>query len=349
MAGTAAEFQKYSKAMPAARAAQDMNKLGDSSPDGAKTTPLGHCLERLPLDADALNKQLGLKPGTITSKMLRNDQSGFRAALYRDDATGKLILVPRDTEPHSLMDWETNIYNGLGQETKQYDEMKNLAQKLYKNDVNFDVGGYSKGGGLAQVAGLFSPNSNVSVFNSAGIPDFWSTNSGISMSNLESRVSAFSAQGDFLTQMNNTVTHAGNMDNMQFLYDQLSGNVSRTEKYLLPGGPPIQIKYLNPETQGIADSAFTSEKTAFLTKLKGIMNNYANDPTAGSLFPPVRTNDLTTIPNSMSFKGEIGGAKDPRPNLGHLAQHQISNIVQPMQDVIDKDRKTMKDFLQSCG
>ncbi|GAA5264038.1 hypothetical protein ACOSOMT5_P0458 [Acidiphilium sp. MT5] len=367
---TANEFQTYSNALPSARAAQNMNALGDSSPDGAKETPVGPCLERMPLDAAALNAALGLPPGTITNKMLRDDKSGFRAALFRDQATGKLILVPRDTEPHSLVDWRTNIDNGLGEETPQYKAMETLTKTLHSANTDFDIAGYSKGGGLAQVGGLSSPDSIVNVFNSAGISDSWAQFLPMNaMSNLESRTTAFSAQGDFLTMMNDTTGHEANLDNMTYLYNQLSGNVSPLEKFFL-GGSPIQINYLNPQSAILEDDlnsadalgvntnylevakdnqVFQEARSGFLQQLQGIMQKFADDPNAKSLFPPVRAGSFNTIPHSMSLMGRLLGAGDKGPSLGHLAQHQISNVVAPMENVVKKDRSKLQRFMQSCG
>ncbi|HLH01721.1 MAG TPA: phage baseplate assembly protein V [Bryobacteraceae bacterium] len=156
MQGRAARFQKYNQALPYARAAQDVNELGDKPGSAAKGKP---CITRLPDTGAELSKALGLPPKTIKNDDLQQDNNGFRAAMYRDDATGKLILVPRDTEPHSLSDWKTNTDNATGLDSNQYKAMRELTQKLIKHDVAFDFAGYSKGGGLVQEGALMAPNS----------------------------------------------------------------------------------------------------------------------------------------------------------------------------------------------
>lgn len=111
-------FESYSNALPGARAAQDLNALGD-----AQFAPVKQpCLTRLPLDAGALNKALGINPASpnaIKPTDLRNDATGYRSAIYRSEMDGKLIVVSRDTQPPSLQDWKTNIFNGKGGDTAQ--------------------------------------------------------------------------------------------------------------------------------------------------------------------------------------------------------------------------------------
>ena len=130
--GTLLRFNRYRKTLPYARAASDMNKLGDD-PKPPKTgepkQPKEPCLTRLSVDAKTLCSTLGLAPGTISDTDLRNDKTGFRAALYRDEVTGQLILVPRDTQPKSLVDWRTNTRNGDGKDTDQYAAMRKFSRK----------------------------------------------------------------------------------------------------------------------------------------------------------------------------------------------------------------------------
>ncbi|HLH01722.1 MAG TPA: hypothetical protein VKX25_03055 [Bryobacteraceae bacterium] len=51
----------------------------------------------------------------------------------------------------------------------------------------------------------------------------------------------------------------------------------------------------------------------------------------------------------MSAAGELLGGNLPGPNLGHLAQHQISNVVGPMEGQAKEDRAAMERFLRECG
>jgi len=136
-------FDSYREALPSARAASEMNELGDASKLTDKQKK--KCITMLPLDAKTLNAKLGLEEGTITDTMLRDDKTGFRAALFKDESTGKLILVARDTQKNSLVDWQTNIHNGMGKDPDQYKAMRKLTEVLDKKKVPFDLAGYSKG------------------------------------------------------------------------------------------------------------------------------------------------------------------------------------------------------------
>ncbi len=167
MGPTLRRFNRYRQALPYARAAADLNELGDKP--GEQKPSAQPCLTRLSDDSATLSRQLGLPEGAIGTNDLRNDKTGYRAALYRDEHTGRLIMVARDTQPNSLVDWQTNTRNGEGQDTDQYKAARNLAGRLTAQGVPFDLAGYSKGGGLAQEAGLVNEHAKVFVFNSAGL------------------------------------------------------------------------------------------------------------------------------------------------------------------------------------
>ncbi len=142
--GTLRRFNRYREALPSAYAAEDMNNLKDAADDEdrQKKRQKQKCLTRLPDSAPELNRALGLPEGTIQDEDLRNDKTGFRAGLYRNEADGKLILVPRDTEPNSMVDWQTNTDNGQGFDTDQYQAMRYLTKTLNKKGVQFNLAGY---------------------------------------------------------------------------------------------------------------------------------------------------------------------------------------------------------------
>ncbi len=331
-------FSRFSEALPGVRAASDLNRLADGPDDGKGRT----CLTMLPESAAELNSALGLPPGTIVDSDLRNDSTGFRAALYRSESDGRIILVARDTQRHSLVDWETNIDNGRGEDTDQYKAMRNLSGLLAKKNVAFDIAGYSKGGGLAQEAGLMSPKSKVYVFNSAGLPEqSIGRTSATSFESLQSRTTSFSSEGDFLTFMNNTADHDGQLANARFLRRELEGN--RTFRL-----DPIEIQYRNPEMRDADDPDFEKDRNAFLNRLDNMIAEAEQNPGGKSLFPPVRAGSFDTIPNSMTEVGRMAGATKPEPNLGKLHQHQINKVVGPMEKQVEADRDAMRDFLKKC-
>ena len=335
-------FDRYREALPSARAAADLNELGDKSGDEPSTKP---CLTRLPVQAEKLNAALGVAPGTIKDTDLRNDDSGFRAALYRDEGTGKMILVPRDTQPDSLVDWQANIRNGLGIDTPQYKAMRSLTSKLAANDQVFDIAGYSKGGGLAQQAGLMSGLSQVRLFNSAGAPDDMLAWTGqTDFDSLTSRAKSFSSEGDFLTFMNTTTDPGQNIINSRFLQRELAGEG--------PGLNPINIKVRNPQMRGATDPQFASDKQAYMDELVDHINDMqATYDTGGEVqsFPAVRAASKEVIQGSMTLVGKLLGAGSDQPTLGKLAQHKMGVVLGALENTASGDRQRLQDFMKQCG
>lgn len=370
-------YNKYRDALPYARAANDVNELKDNPGSASKGAT---CLTRLPDTAPELNKALGLPPGTIKDADLRNDTTGFRAAMYRDESTAppKLILVPRDTEAHSLVDWRANTDNGQSQDSDQYSEMRNLSGKLAMGGVRYDLAGYSKGGGMAQEGALMaSPDSKVYVFNSAGLADASLSRTGnSSFDSLASRTTAFSADGDFLTYMNNTTDPNQQIANARFLREQLA----KSGNWLWQ---PIGIQYRNPAMlagqqqqeqaqlllsqyveagvpppDGLmskagkdVDPTFQQDKQTYLTELDKMVASAEQKRSAGvpfQLFPPVRANDQETVPDSMSLILKKAGAGDPSANIARLYQHQMSCVLDPMEKVVEKDEKALTKFKNRC-
>lgn len=340
VAETSARMERYNAALPGARAARDLNELGNAA-DGPVNQP---CLKRLPTNAAAANKALGIdpkSPNALTDRDLRDDTTGYRSALYVDETNGKVIMVSRDTQPDSLADWKTNIDNGQGRDSDQYKSVRTLSRKLAQNGTDFDIAGYSKGGGLAQEAGLVSPKSNVYVFNSAGLhPASLARTGQANFNSLVSRTHAFSAEQDFLTYMNNTNDPAAQLTNAEFLRGHLAGD---------PWVHPMKLTHLSPADTDPKSAAFQTAKTALMKDLDQMIANRS------VAFPPVRAVTRETIPNSMSTTGKLTGANGSGPSLGKLAQHQISNVVGttgkpgPMEKQIAADRAALQSFRAHCG
>lgn len=342
LAPVVARFDRYREALPSARAAADLNELGDKTGDEPSKKP---CLTRLPVDAGGLNAALGLRDGKVTPDDLRNDQTGFRAAIYRDEGSGKLILVPRDTQPDSLVDWQANTRNGLGQDTPQYEGMRNLTRHLQASNQPFDIAGYSKGGGLAQEGGLVNTLAQVRLFNSAGLPDSSLTRTGqTSFDGLISRTRAFSSEGDFLTFMNSTTDPGQNIINSRFLRQELAG--------LGPGLNPINIKVRNPAMRGMNDPLFERDKQNYIDELdQHIVGMQTAYDTGGVVetFPPVRATSKETVADSMTLAGKALGARSDQPTLGKLAQHKMNVVLDSMESNVTGDRKSLATFLANCG
>ncbi|HEY8976173.1 MAG TPA: hypothetical protein VIN75_18305 [Burkholderiaceae bacterium] len=342
LAPIVARFDRYREALPSARAAADLNELGDKSGDEPSGKP---CLTRLPVDAERLNAALGMPPDAIKPLQLRNDETGFRAALYRDEGTGRMILVPRDTQPDSLVDWQANTRNGLGLDTPQYAAMRKLTERLVANDQTFDLAGYSKGGGIAQEGGLMNTLAQVRVFNSAGLADSSLSRTGQpNFESLVSRTRAFSSEGDFLTFMNNTTDPGQNIINSRFLRQELAGQG--------PGLNPINIKVRNPAMRGANDAQFGRDKQAYIDELDQHIESMQTAFDSGGVvqsFPPVRAASKETIADSMTLAGKMLGARSDQPTLGKLAQHKMGVVLDSMEANVANDRSALNAFLAKCG
>ena len=342
LAPVVARFDRYREALPSARAAADMNELGDKPGDQPSSKP---CLTRLPVEAEKLNDALGMPPGTLKDTDVRNDDTGFRAALYRNEGTGQMVLVPRDTQPDSLVDWQANTRNGLGIETPQYKAMRNLTGILAANDQVFDIAGYSKGGGLAQQAGLVNPSAQVRLFNSAGVPDAMLGWTGqADFSSLTSRSRLFSSDGDFLTFMNTTTDPGQNIINARYLRNELAGVGSFVA--------PINIKTLNPAMRGRTDPTFAAQKASYVNELDAHIQDMQTAFDTGAEvtgFPPVRAASKETIANSTTTLGNLLGASSDQPTLGKLNQHKMQVVLNAMERDVKDDRQQIQTFMKACG
>ena len=106
----------------------------------------------------------------ISKEMLNNPESGFKAALYQSafERPPKLVIAYTGTE--DMPDWFTNLEQGVGIETEQYDRAMKLAQAVVTNSPKgtVDITGHSLGGGLAS-AGAAVTGVKAYTFNAAGL------------------------------------------------------------------------------------------------------------------------------------------------------------------------------------
>lgn len=108
-------------------------------------------------------RQVGIDPA-----LRSNNASGFDADIY-GDGQGRYVLAFRGTDAGK--DWGTNLGQGLGFETSQYNQAVMLSRqaKVAFGD-ELVITGHSLGGGLAAV-GAAATDTPAVTFNAAGVKD----------------------------------------------------------------------------------------------------------------------------------------------------------------------------------
>lgn len=137
-----------------ARMSQDVYRSDDRQRDGvAGWTAL----------TDDQFRKVGIDPSLRTSSA-----SGFDADIYTD-GNGRYALAFRGTDAGK--DWATNLGQGLGFETAQYNQAMALSrQAKVAFGEDLVITGHSLGGGLAAV-GAVTTDSPAVTFNAAGVKD----------------------------------------------------------------------------------------------------------------------------------------------------------------------------------
>jgi hypothetical protein len=108
-------------------------------------------------------RRVGIDPALRT-----NAASGFDADIYTD-GNGRYALAYRGTDAGK--DWATNLGQGLGFETSQYNQAMALArQSKVAFGEDLVITGHSLGGGLAAV-GAATTDTPAVTFNAAGVKD----------------------------------------------------------------------------------------------------------------------------------------------------------------------------------
>lgn len=156
----------------------------------------------------------------------KNDDSGFKARLYKNTVTDKYVLVFEGTDPASLKDWRNNLEQGVGLPSQQYEDAHRLGELLSDNNVELEaVAGHSLGGGLAAVAGA-SAGVPTYTYNAAGVHPATMKRYGITPEMMKD-IEAYSGDHDILTAASdNRELILGNIGTLTYLLG-LSGALPR--------------------------------------------------------------------------------------------------------------------------
>ena len=156
----AARLREYNKAVERARLSQHVYSLG---PDGKPTTPPPPGWKLL--SDQEVQRRYGVRPD-----LLRNNESGYKAGIYESDfeKPNKIVIAYAGTE--DKLDIDTDVNQGVGQETDQYNKAMRLSETVAAKagTENVETTGHSLGGGLAS-AGSAVTGADGTTLNPAGL------------------------------------------------------------------------------------------------------------------------------------------------------------------------------------
>jgi|SRR5579872_2313202 len=137
-------------------------------------------------------------PPRLRNFPFHDPNSGFDAALYKNNDTGAMVIAYRGTEPTKLNDWGADLKQAAGFQSDQYDQSVKLAERVKATypDEDVEITGHSLGGGLAQVASA-STGYPATTFNAAGVNDKTFDRYDTDQSDVES--TNYTVQGEALT------------------------------------------------------------------------------------------------------------------------------------------------------
>ena len=298
------------------------------------------CTKNLSAVVDEMNRALVLPEDAFKAGDFVDEESGFRAALFKSKSNEHYILAFAGTDPHALSDWQTNIDNGRGEDTIQYQAARSLAAKFKQYRITIDFTGHSKGGGLACDAGLIDIGAGVWTFNSAGLPVDSSKrpeSTIASVAELATRTKAFHTDGDFLTALQRERRPADQIANAKRLKSLLEGKVALGV---------LKIVKMNPS--GTRKSELPSALKKFHAQLDGLIAMAETHNKAGTsfdLFPTAigKPHVLGLGWTASAFPKEI------RPLIRHLMKGKLrtNGVLDDLESENATDQKTIQRFLQT--
>ncbi|HSN97253.1 MAG TPA: Mbeg1-like protein, partial [Candidatus Nanopelagicales bacterium] len=138
-------------------------------------------------------------PPRLRDQVWEDKDSGFFASMYESEE-GQKVLVFRGT--NEAKDWKTNIPQGIGLETDQYNYANRLGVAMSDTygSEGFEVSGHSLGGGLATMA-VVSSGARGTTFNAAGLHPRSARRAGADFSRGADLIDTYAVDGEVLTSV----------------------------------------------------------------------------------------------------------------------------------------------------
>lgn len=186
----------------------------------------------------------------LSAQDLRDDRSGYFAAIYRNRDTGHYLVANRGSENgEDALDWGNNHQQDWALGSAQYQQAIDVAQKMMASGAilsrNISFTGHSLGGGLAQAQSAVTGVEAV-VFDAAGlryetVSDFVSRETFDW--NMDNRVHRFSSHNDSLTAaLENRGLLAGVLDFVQLTQENDNARLNGTfGEFVGRDGPLAQL------------------------------------------------------------------------------------------------------------
>ncbi|MEL4881403.1 PAAR domain-containing protein [Shewanella algae] len=150
----------------------------------------------LGLEAVDTSKIPGLNNAVFSDK-----ETGFGAGLFKSAINDETMLTFRGTNNGVTggKDWPTNLKQGSGGETKQYNQAMYLADMVDDSLDDFTIVGHSLGGGLAASA-VGVTGRNGYTFNAAGLhPKTMERRGGLPIAEIDKLIQTQAVNGEVLT------------------------------------------------------------------------------------------------------------------------------------------------------
>jgi LysM repeat protein len=169
--------------------------------------------ELLPRGWSRLSDAAGLVAANLTPEMLVDKDSGYFAALYRNEIDNTYVYANRGTDGGSegMKDWTHNFLQAVGAESSQYtralDNAREVASSALAGAVTFT--GHSLGGGLASAQAFATGIAGV-TFNAAGLsPSTVGSIGAAQMTGNQGLVKAYYVKGELLSTLQDDGRLAG--------------------------------------------------------------------------------------------------------------------------------------------